>query len=136
ILVVQIHTLGMDRLRPLIVEALMDETGAHGILLRNDSQSRRREGLGVEEPRVVAGGVPTRVAVRENGVLFLIDPWEGQKTGFFLDQRDKREALRKYAGHTERILNCFSYTGGFSVYAALSNPNAHITSVDISALAI
>jgi len=135
ILVVQIHTLGMDRLRPLIVEALMDETGAHGILLRNDSQSRRREGLGVEEPRVVAGGVPTRVAVRENGVLFLIDPWEGQKTGFFLDQRDKREALRKYA-RAKHVLNCFSYTGAFSVYAALTSSETRVTSVDISEPAI
>jgi len=136
ILVVQIHTAGMERMRSLVIDALVEETGTRGILMRNDSQSRRREGLEVEEPEVAFGGVPTRVAVRENGVLFLVDPWQGQKTGFFLDQRDKREALRKYAGHAERILNCFSYTGGFSVYAALSNPNAHITSVDISTPAI
>ena len=136
ILVVQIHTAGMERLRALVIDALVEETGTHGILMRNDSQSRRREGLEVEEPEVVFGGVPTQVAVRENGVLFLVDPWQGQKTGFFLDQRDKREALRKYAAHANRILNCFSYTGGFSVYAALSNDNAHITSVDISAAAI
>ena len=136
ILVVQIHTAGMERMRSLVIDALVEETATRGILMRNDSQSRRREGLEVEEPEVAFGGVPTRVAVRENGVLFLVDPWQGQKTGFFLDQRDKREALRKYTGHAERILNCFSYTGGFSVYAALSNPNAHITSVDISTPAI
>ena len=136
ILVVQIHTAGMERLRSLVIDALAEATGTRGILVRNDSQSRRREGLEVEEPRVVYGGVPTQVAVRENGVLFLVDPWEGQKTGFFLDQRDKREALRKYAAHADRILNCFSYTGGFSVYAALSNPDAYITNVDISAPAI
>ena len=134
-LVVQVHTLGMERLRPLIIDALMHETGAHGILLRNDSQSRRREGLEVEEPRVVAGGVPTRVAVRENDVLFLVDPWEGQKTGFFLDQRDKREALRKYA-RAKHVLNCFSYTGAFSVYAALTSSETHVTSVDVSEPAI
>jgi len=136
VLVVQIHTLGMERLRPLVIDALLEEVRTRGILMRNDSQSRRREGLEVEEPRVVYGGVPTQVAVRENGVLFLVDPWEGQKTGFFLDQRDKREALRKYAARADRILNCFSYTGGFSVYAALSNSKARVTSVDISAPAI
>jgi 23S rRNA (cytosine1962-C5)-methyltransferase len=136
VLVVQIHTLGIERLRPLVIDALVEEVRTRGILMRNDSQSRRREGLEVEEPQVVHGGVPTQVAVRENGVLFLVDPWEGQKTGFFLDQRDKREALRKYAAHADRILNCFSYTGGFSVYAALSKNKARITSVDISAPAI
>ncbi len=135
VLVAQIHTAGMERLRPLLIDALIDETGTRGLLLRNDSSSRRREGLEIEEPRVVAGGVPTQVAVRENEVLFLIDPWQGQKTGFFLDQRDKREALRKYT-RAKRVLNCFSYTGGFSVYAALTDDKTRVTSVDISAQAI
>ena len=131
ILVVQISTLGMERLRPLLMDALMDETGAHGILLRNDIQSRRREGLEVEEAQIVAGVVPTGVAVRENNVLFLVDPWGGQKTGFFLDQRDKRQALSKYAPG-KRVLNCFSYTGGFSVYAARTSSETRVTSVDVS----
>src|SRR5439155_18696429 len=135
ILVAQIHTAGMERLRPLLLDALMEETGVQGLLLRNDSQSRRREGLEIEEPAVAAGEVPAQVAVRENGIQFLIDPWQGQKTGFFIDQRDKREALRKYA-RNKRILNCFSYTGGFSVYAALTSPQTSVTSVDISAPAI
>jgi 23S rRNA (cytosine1962-C5)-methyltransferase len=135
ILVAQLHTLGMERLRPLLIEALMAETGTHGILLRNDGQSRLREGLEIEEPLVVAGAVPTQVTVRENNVLFVVDPWGGQKTGFFLDQRDKREALRKYSRH-KRVLNCFSYTGGFSVYAALSSSDTHTVNVDISAPAI
>lgn len=135
ILVAQIHTAGMEHLRPLVIDALMAETGARGLLLRNDSQSRRREGLAVEEPVVAAGVVPTRVAVRENGVLFEVDPEQGQKTGFFLDQRDKREALRKYA-RGKRVLNCFSYTGGFSVYAALTSSATHTTSVDVSEPAI
>src|SRR5207245_1277630 len=71
----------------------------------------------------------------ENGIQFLVDSWQGQKTGFFIDQRDKREALRKYT-RSKRVLNCFSYTGGFSVYAALSNAGTIVTSVDISASAI
>ncbi|GHO82893.1 class I SAM-dependent rRNA methyltransferase [Dictyobacter formicarum] len=135
VLVAQIHTAGMERLRPLVIEALMLETGARGILLRNDGQSRRREGLQIEEPIIASGDVPEQVQVRENGVSFFVDFWQGQKTGFFLDQRDKREALRKYT-RGKRVLNCFSYTGGFSVYAALSTPPAQVTSVDISAPAI
>ncbi len=141
ILVAQIHTAGMESLRTLLIDALLEGTGAAGaastvgILLRNESQSRRREGLEAEEPVVAAGVVPDQVAVRENGVQFIVDPWHGQKTGFFLDQRDKREALRKYA-RNKRVLNCFSYTGGFSVYAAQSGPTTRVTSVDISASAI
>ena len=135
ILVAQIHTAGMERLLLLLIDALMSETRTRGLLLRNDSQSRRRESLEVEEPTVAAGEVPAQVAVRENGVQFLVDPWQGQKTGFFLDQRDKREAMRKYV-RGKRVLNCFSYTGGFSVYAALTSDETHVTSVDASASAI
>lgn len=134
VLVAQIHTLGMERLRPQLIEALAECMGTHGLLLRNDGQARQREGLEVEAPTVVAGAVPTQVTIRENNVLFTVDPWQGQKTGFFLDQRDKREALRKYAAGQRQVLNCFSYTGGFSVYAALSG--GQTVSVDISAPAI
>ncbi|HZT99177.1 MAG TPA: class I SAM-dependent rRNA methyltransferase, partial [Ktedonobacteraceae bacterium] len=135
ILVAQIHTAGMERLRPLLVEALMRETGARGLLFRNDIQSRKREGLEIEEPSVGAGEVPAQVTIRENGIQFLVDPWWGQKTGFFLDQRDQRQLLRKYA-YGKRVLNCFSYTGGFSVYAALTSQETVVTSVDISAPAL
>src|SRR5205823_2156130 len=82
ILVAQIHTAGMERMRSRLIDALLEETDTRGILLRNDSQSRRREGLELEEPQVVTGGVPMQVTVRENNVLFLVDPWQGQKTGF------------------------------------------------------
>ncbi|GCE13100.1 class I SAM-dependent rRNA methyltransferase [Tengunoibacter tsumagoiensis] len=135
VLVAQIHTAGMERLRPLLIEALMQETGAQGLLFRNDSQSRKREGLDIEEPMIGAGTVPDAVTIRENGVYFTVDCWNGQKTGFFLDQRDKRESLRKYA-RGKRILNCFSYTGGFSVYGALTSPDTTVTSVDVSAPAM
>ena len=136
ILVVQIHTAGMERLRPQLLEALVQETAARGILLRNDGQSRRREGLEIEDPVAVAGDVPLQIMIRENGILFNVDLWGGQKTGLFLDQRDKRAALSKYAAGGKRILNCFSYTGGFSIYAALTDSEASITSVDTSAPAL
>ena len=135
ILVVQLHTAGMERLCSQLIDALLEETDTRGIVLRKDSQSRRREGLELEEPLVVSGGVPMQVTVRENNVLFLVDPLQGQKTGFFLDQRDKREALRKYT-QAKHVLNCFSYTGGFSVNAALTSEKTRVTSVDISAPAI
>jgi 23S rRNA (cytosine1962-C5)-methyltransferase len=135
VLVMQIHTLGMEHLRSLVVEALTQEINVRGILLRNDVQARRREGLELEAPVVVAGEVPTYITIQENGLSFLVDPWHGQKTGFFLDQRDKRAALRKYAPG-KRVLNCFSYTGGFSVYAAVSSAETRVTSVDISASAM
>ncbi len=134
ILVVQIHTLGMERLCPQLIEALMAETGTRGILLRNDGQARLREGMEVEAPVVAAGAVPTLVTVRENNILFVVDPWGGQKTGLFLDQRDKREALGKYC-RGKRVLNCFSYTGGFSLAAALHEAT-QVVSVDSSAPAI
>ena len=135
ILVAQIHTAGMERLRTLLIEGLMRESGAHGLLFRNEGQSRRREGLELEQPVIGAGVVPTQIPIRENGVQFLVDPWQGQKTGLFLDQRDKRASLRKYA-RDKRVLNCFSYTGGFSIYAALASSDTRVTSVDISAPAI
>lgn len=135
ILVAQIHTFGMEKLRSQVIDALMQETGAQGLLLRNDSQSRRREGLEIEEPLVAIGEVPSQVTVRENGVQFFVDCWRGQKTGLFLDQRDKRDALRKYV-RGKHVLNCFSYTGGFSIYAALTSEATRVTSVDVSAPAI
>ncbi len=135
ILVVQIHTAGMVRMRSMLIDVLMEEAAARGLLLRNDSQSRHREGLELEEPVVAAGDVPAQVLVRENGIQFFVDPWQGQKTGLFIDQRDKRAALCKYV-RGKRVLNCFSYTGGFSVYAALTSKETNVTSVDISAPAI
>jgi 23S rRNA (cytosine1962-C5)-methyltransferase len=136
VLVVQVHTLGMERLLPLLVAPLMEETGASGLLLRNDSPARRREGLALEGPRLLTGTVPAEIEAREHGIRFVIDPWHGQKTGFFIDQRDKRAALRKYVRGGARVLNCFSYTGGFSLYAALSAPGVRVTSVDSSAPAM
>lgn len=135
VLVAQVHTLGMEKLRPLLDEVLMEETNAEGLLFREESQSRRREGLDVQEPTFAYGEVLEEVFIREHSIRFVVDPWGGQKTGFYFDQRDKRDALRKYA-RGKRVLNCFSYTGGFSVYAALSSKETQVTSVDISAPAI
>jgi 23S rRNA (cytosine1962-C5)-methyltransferase len=134
-LIVQISTAGMERLRGPLVQALAEELQPRGILLRNDSGGREREGLHRGPPVVTAGAVPEMIEIRENSLRFQVDVWRGQKTGLFLDQREKRLALQKYAaGH--RVLNCFSYTGGFGVYAAAASPEARVTSVDSSAPAL
>ncbi|MBU0546455.1 class I SAM-dependent rRNA methyltransferase, partial [Patescibacteria group bacterium] len=80
------------------------------------------------------GVVPEKIKIKENGLKFLVDVAGGQKTGFFLDQRDKREALKKYVKN-KIVLNCFSYTGGFSVYA-LEGGAKKVMSVDVSESAL
>ena len=129
-LVVQISTAGMEALTPELIAALREVVQPTGILLRNDVSSRLREGLERERSRLAWGEVPPLVEMLENGMRFTVDVWTGQKTGFFLDQRDKRRALQKYtAGKT--VLNTFSYTGAFSIAAALTGATA-VTSVDQS----
>ncbi len=134
-LVVQISTAGMERLKGLLVQALAEEMQPRGILLRNDASARAREGLRRESPEVAFGEVPELIEIREHGLRFQVDPRLGQKTGFFLDQRDKRLALQKYT-RDKRVLNCFSYTSAFGVYAAVTSPETRVTSVDTSAPAL
>ena len=134
-LVVQISTAGMERLREPLVQALAEEMQPRGILLRNDASSRAREGLARVAPEVAFGEVPELIEIREHGLRFQVDPRFGQKTGFFLDQREKRLALQKYVPG-RRVLNCFSYTSAFGVYAAVTSPETQVTSVDVSASAL
>jgi 23S rRNA (cytosine1962-C5)-methyltransferase len=134
-LVAQISTAGMERLREPLVQALVKEMQPRGVLLRNDASGRAREGLPRELPALVVGEAPEQIEIREHGLRFLVDPWQGQKTGFFLDQRDKRLALQKYTWG-RRVLNCFSYTSAFGVYAAVTNLETQVTSVDTSAPAL
>lgn len=129
ILVLQINTCGMERLRPLIVELLRTKLALKGIYEKSTSAARRLEGLS-DVQGVVFGDCPKQVVIRENGVLFLVPIQEGQKTGFFLDQREMRSFVAEYAVN-KRVLNCFSYTGGFSLFA-LQAGASHVTSVDSS----
>ncbi len=130
VLVAQISTAGMERLTPLLIDALREVMQPAGIVLRNDVSARSREGLERERARLAWGEAPPLVEISENGMRFTVDVWTGQKTGFFLDQRDKRLALQKYAAGA-RVLNTFSYTGAFGIAAALAGAQ-HITSVDQS----
>ncbi len=132
-LVIQIHTAGMEQLKTIIVEALVDVCEPRVIFERSDLASRKQEGLPQESVGLLYGEDVEEVEINENGFRFSVNIQKGQKTGFFLDQRENRLALLRYTSGL-RVLNCFSYTGGFSVYAA-SNA-AYVASVDISAKAI
>src|SRR5216684_635748 len=111
-LVVQALSQGMDRLLPVVVSALTEMFHPRGILARNDPRVRTLEGL---EQRVdlLAGEVPDSVTVTEAGIVYDVDLRRGQKTGLFLDQRENRMAAAAYA--RGRLLDCFSYNGGFAI---------------------
>lgn len=130
ILVVQISTAGMELLEDQIIAALQAVMQPRGILIRNDVASRQREGLERQQPRVVFGEVPPTVDVVEHDIHFTVDVWKGQKTGMFLDQRDKRHALQRFT-QGKTVLNTFSYTGGFGI-AALQAGAVHVVNVDQS----
>ena len=127
--VMQSLALGIDRWREEILDALMEITGCRGVYRRDDVPVREKEGL----PLVTGfarGTFPTLVEMRENGVRFLVDVAHGQKTGFFLDQKENRAALRPLVPGKE-VLDCFTHTGSFALHAA-SFGASHVTGVDVS----
>ena len=130
-LVLQTLSQGMDRLTPVIVDALTELLHPAGILARNDPKVRTLEGL-EQRVDVLAGDIPETVAVREGPVEYAVDLRHGQKTGLFLDQRENREAAARYA--RGRLLDCFSYHGGFALRLAPQCESAE--AVDISADAV
>lgn len=140
-LVVQFHNRGIVEFKTEIISALVKVFKPKGIFERSDVGNRAKEKQkfndSTEEENlsgVIYGEVPDRVEILENGIKFLVDIPQGQKTGFFLDQRDKRQALKKYC-ENKKVLNCFSYTGGFSVYAFAAGASK-VVSVDVSAPAL
>jgi 23S rRNA (cytosine1962-C5)-methyltransferase len=133
VLVSQFHTSGMDALKPMVIEALDRVFRPRAVVERSDVGVRRAEGLEPLPPSVLSGPDVKEVEIEEHGFRFIVDVMEGQKTGFFLDQRENRKALLRWcAGRS--VLNCFSYSGGFSVYAA--SAARRVSSVDISRHAI
>lgn len=128
-LVLQFHTTGIEFWKDAIVDALKKVVKPKGIYERSDVRTRGIEGA-EKKAGLIFGKVPDRIKISENGYKFWVDVIGGQKTGFFLDQRDKRQALTKYVDK-KSILNCFSYSGGFSVYA-LGAGAKHVVSVDAS----
>ena len=115
-LVVQSSTAGIDRMLENIISALKDEYSPQTILLRNDTASREIEGL-TQEKRIVHGMALGQVMIEESGIRYHVDILEGQKTGFFFDQRENRQVLKDYV-QGRRTLDCFCYIGAWSLTAA------------------
>lgn len=131
-LVLQLLTSGMEALRETIIE-LLDQMIAPGVIvLRNDSRWRALEGLPLHR-EIVKGDLKILPLIKEDGLLFQVDPYEGQKTGFFLDQRENRQAIGEMI-RGGRGLDLFCYTGAWSVRIAAAG--ADVTAVDASERAI
>jgi 23S rRNA (cytosine1962-C5)-methyltransferase len=126
-LVIQALSQGMDRLQARLVTWLVELTGARGVLARNDPRVRLLENL-EQKVEVLYGEVPERIEVHEGRVQYVVDPYHGQKTGLFLDQRENRVAAAGYA--SGRLLDTFSYHGGFAL--ALAPQCDEVVAVDIS----
>ena len=135
-LVAQFSSCGSERFKSVIVDALLKQTGLTRLYERSDASVRSLEGL-PEATGWLAGSGSTEIILTEHDWTLGLDVAEGHKTGFYLDQRDSRYKFSQYTRRMgfQRVLNCYSYTGGFSV-AALAGGAAHVTSIDSSGPAI
>lgn len=133
ILVVQISTLGMDKLKGLVLEELEAIFSPRAVYEKSNLPSRREEGLPPAEGPL-RGPSPEPLEIIEDGLKLLVDVQGGQKTGFYLDQREMRRLARRLAGG-RRVLNAFAYSGSFTV-AALAGGAVAADSVDASAKAV
>ena len=130
-LVVQLLSAGLERFRTPIVDALRELLEPEGILARNDTAVRTREAL-PRATEILFGEVPRQIEVTEHGVRYLAAPWDGQKTGAFLDQRENRVLAGSVA--RGRALDCFAYHGSFALH--LARNATHVTALDSSAPAL
>ena len=138
VLVVESLALGIDRLKPLILEKLvkvLEEDGIHirGIYERSDAKVRLQEGM-ERYKGFIGEPFDTKVEIVENGVRYLVDVKDGQKTGFFLDQKYNRLAIQRLCPG-KRVLDCFTHTGSFALNAAVSGAK-EVIGVDASELAV
>lgn len=132
VLVVEIANYGIERVKELIVETLQQQLSPRLIFFKNALPARRLEQLTLESEWVGAGDPAS--TIRESALQFLVEPAEGQKTGFFLDQRENRRIAQSIA-EGARVLNLFSYSGAFGVYAAAGGA-ASVVNVDVSEKAV
>lgn len=133
IYVLQTLSAGMERWKSVITEILFEEFNAEGVYERNDVPVRKLEGL-TEVKGFLSPEFPTEFIMDEEGVKFHVDIANGQKTGFFLDQKQNRLALAQIVKNAE-VLDCFTYTGSFALFAAHYGAKK-VTALDISADAI
>ncbi|OIJ15710.1 rRNA large subunit methyltransferase I [Anaerobacillus arseniciselenatis] len=134
VLVVQIVSLGMEVRKDWILKGLLEVFKPQAIYLRNDVYVRELEGL-EQEKGFWYGESPTEIEIEENGVKYIVDIEDGQKTGFFFDQRENRAAIKPLITNDSTVLDCFTHTGSFMLNAYLYGAQ-HVTAVDISEHAI
>ncbi len=132
--VFQIHTAGMERFRDLIIEALSEMPGVRVVVERSDVEARKVEGLPLVKPVVHRGLVQGPIRFHEMGMVLLADVMEGQKTGFYLDQREARHVVHETA-RTRHVVNLFSYSCSFGL-AAWSGGALEVVNVDSSERAL
>ncbi|MBV6342907.1 class I SAM-dependent rRNA methyltransferase [Candidatus Magnetobacterium casense] len=133
VIVVQTLTYGMERLKDTVLSLLDDILGPSAIVLRNDTAIRQLEGLPLER-QLLKGTLDNLPVITEGGLRFEVDPMSGQKTGFFLDQAQNREAFARLIEPGGRGLDLFSYTGAWALAAA--SARAGVTMVDTSEKAL
>ncbi len=133
LLVAQILTAGMERVRETIFDTLLRLIAPRAIFERSDVSSRKLEGLDLRAG-FARGAGETALWIREGDLEFLVNLAEGQKTGFFLDQRENRRAVRRLAEGRD-VLDCFCYAGGFALSAAAGGANA-VLGIDLSATSL
>lgn len=138
VLVIQSLALGIDRLKPMILEQLKKVLSEDGIMIRgiyerSDAKVRSQEGM-EQYKGFIGEPFDTRVQIAENGVKYIVDVKDGQKTGFFLDQKYNRLAVQKLC-RDARVLDCFTHTGSFALNAGIAGAK-EVTGVDASGLAV
>ena len=133
VLVLQILSVGVEHWKKVLIRQLVDLTGLECVFERSDAEVRRLEGL-ERQCGLILGKLPPNLLIQEHGIEYYIDVENGQKTGFYLDQRANRAKIQEISNCKE-ILNCFCYTGGFSLNA-LCGGAKFVTSIDSSGQAL
>lgn len=131
--VVQISTLGMDQYRDIIVKILVEEFHAKGVYERSDLNTRQIEGL-EQTKGFLTEPFDTMVQIIENGVKYIVDLENGQKTGFFLDQKENRKAIHRICKDAD-VLDCFTHTGSFALNAGIAGAKS-VLGIDVSQHAV
>jgi 23S rRNA (cytosine1962-C5)-methyltransferase len=135
-LVVQFTTYGMENLKELIVKALVEVLSPEGIYEKSTVPSRQLEGLELKE-ELLYGSVPEKVLIKENGITFAVKIVKGQKTGYFLDQRENKLLFAtEFVKEGDRVLDAFCHAGGFGIHSAVIGKAGEVVAVDSSSSAL
>ncbi|MBD8046208.1 class I SAM-dependent rRNA methyltransferase [Clostridium faecium] len=133
IYVIQSLSLGIDRYKQIITDILVEEYNARGVYERSDAAVRLKEGM-EQTKGFLSGTFDTMITIEENGVKYYVDIENGQKTGFFLDQKENRKAIHKICKDSE-VLDVFTHTGSFALNAGIAGAKS-VLGIDISQHAV